>query len=968
MKRFATVSTILLVMLAGRAPLHAQQEAPRGNDAPRMLPHRLVIKVQAGDLPPVEQARALLAPMWRSLRLRSVSSWLSPALLQPPPPRLLHKISGDAAARLGGLARIVQIEYDGALPPDLLAAKLTGITGIDYAEPVYRRTLQFVPDDALLSQQWYLEQVRAYQAWDESRADSTIIIAIVDTGIDPDHEDLRDAIWHNPGETGRDDHGRDRRSNGLDDDGNGLVDDWRGYDFGGHDGYSPDNDPAPFYWHGSHVAGIAGAIGDNAIGITGIGFGARLMSIKISDDEQYQEPLLTGGADGILYAARMGARIINCSWGGPGFSQAEQELVDVVTEMGSLVVGAAGNNGSNLSSYPASYRNVLSVAAVTPTDKRSFFSNFSTNVGISAPGEAMYSTVPRSYSASGYRRSDGTSMAAPVVAGAAALILAKYPELSPEEIVAVLRANADDISEQNPTMRHLLGSGRINIERALSVGADAVYASVLDYRVIEETPDDVIEPGERVDLHVRVKNILSPVSGLRLDLTALSDNDAVHIENGTASFGDMDHGEIRESGAGTFIVTMPGDLPLDYRLPLLLTLHDDAGEIGTRRIELMVNPNYATTAYNRSTVTFTGNGRIGFNDFPSNEQGSGFRLDTSSNLLAEGGLMIGIAAGQLADVVRSSDLLHQSQGLQTVEPYRVRFSAGEGAEIGTARFNDRHLSDLQRIGLDVRLTTRQFGPPADNLTLLSYTITNTSPALFTTLNCAMFLDWDLGPAGADDQIKCDLENRFGYVYNVRNTALPYAAAMLVSDDPMAFAALNNGLPPLTNGFYQTEKWDVISNGIRSEQSQVGDASMVIGAGPIELRPGADTTVTFALMSGANLAELRTTAQSAREIFTRMGGTPGGPVVVPRELYLAEGYPNPFTDHIDLEFRLPREDYVTIDVVNPLGEVVQTLTSSFYPKGIHSVRFIPEGEAVGVYFVRLTALNHTVARKVVRIVH
>src|SRR5205823_2609379 len=149
-------------------------------------------------------------------------------------------------------------------------------------EPVYVRHLAYTPNDPSLSLQPYLEQIKAIEAWDDVRADSAIIIAILDTGVDLDHPDLKDAIWLNPSETGLDDQGHDRRTNGIDDDGNGIVDDWRGYDFGGSDGHTPDNLPQAAYFHGTHVAGLAAATGDNNIGIVGVGFGAKLMAVKIS--------------------------------------------------------------------------------------------------------------------------------------------------------------------------------------------------------------------------------------------------------------------------------------------------------------------------------------------------------------------------------------------------------------------------------------------------------------------------------------------------------------------------------------------------------------------------------------------------------------------------------------------------------------------------------------------------------------
>jgi hypothetical protein len=822
-----------------------------------------------------------------------------------------------------------------------------------------------IPNDPMLGDQWYLRQVRAYEAWDIARADASMVIAITDTGVEPLHPDLKNILWKNEMEMGIDGQGNDRRTNGADDDGNGLVDDWWGYDFGGKDGYSPDNDPVPAYWHGTHVAGIAAAEGNNATGIAGIAHGAQLMAVKISDDRSSTDPQITKGFDGILYAAKMGARVINCSWGGPGYSQAEREVItQVVEHWGSVVVAAAGNNGSNLASYPASYPGVLSVASVVQNDERSSFSNYHSQVGLAAPGQDILSTGMLGNGSSGYRYSNGTSMASPIVAGAAALVLSKYPDLLNEQVIAVLRSTADNIDALNPSYQFLLGSGRINLERALAVGPNAVAAAILDYKTVDDIPDGVIEPGEWIEIRVRVKNLLRPVDDLRLTVAPYGSSPII-IESSQDNIGTMATGEIRESRTGSFRLQVPANVPIDHILPLQLTVTNGTEKIAIKRIDLQVNPNYATTAHNRSVVTFTGNGRLGFNDFPSNVQGRGFRLDSSKNLLAEGGIMIGTGPDHLADVVRSSDIYHQSQGLKTVEPYRIHFSDEEGAEIGMARFDDAHLSDLQRIGIDVQVKTMQYeNPEMANQTLVFYTIRNTTASPISNLYCALYLDWDIGTAGTYDQAGADLEHRLGYTQNTRNAELPFTGAMLLSDQPMNFNALDNWTVPVSNGFYQAEKWEAMSSGVKREKSGIGDCSMIIGAGPIDLLPGSDTVIAFSLMAGVNLTELKSAAQEARKRFVELGGTPGGPISLPRDLYISGGSPNPFRGSVDLEFAMPQEGEATIDIFNVRGEWVETLASGFFPRGTHTVRFKTSGVASEVYFVRMVALNQVLSRKLV----
>jgi subtilisin family serine protease len=957
---FITRLPAILVLLAIASPASAQTDATAVQQVTGAMPGRVRVKLRVD----AAQASQILAPAADRFGITSIRAWINPALLHSSTMPYKSAIgSGSTQAIERGLARIIEVAYSATDAPEAVATRLASLPDVEYAEPVYPRRISYVPNDPYISVQWYLEHIHVFEAWETARADSSIMIAIVDTGIDMVHPDLADAIYLNPGESGMDELGRNRKSNGIDDDRNGLIDDWHGYDFGGTDGYKPDNDPTPRHYHGTHVAGIAAARGDNNIGIVGIAYGATLLPVKISDDARDSDPVLTAGFDGIAYAADMGARVINCSWGGPGRSLAEQEVIDYATARGSLVVAAAGNEGMNTAIYPASYRGVLSVASVMKSDKRSIFSNFNTNVGITAPGDEIYSTVPTTSLSNGYMSASGTSMATPVVSGTAALVASKYPELGPEQIAAVLRATSDDVSEQNPGERNLLGRGRINVERAVQIGPNTIAAAITGYDIMDPNDDGAIDAGETIELRLRVRNILQPASDVVVALETVTDS--VSIIGSEDSFGQMSTGEERESHAGTFRLTIPATVPVDYRLPLSITVRNNDSIIETRQIELIVNPNYATTEHNRITATFTGNGRIGFNDFPGNSQGRGFQVDSSGSLLAEGGLLIGVTAGRLADVVRSENGL-QSQGLRTVAPYRVELTSD--MERGSARFNDDHLHDMQRIGLDVSMMTIEYNgvPEQENQVLVLYTITNTRPYPLENLHCALYLDWDIGPMGSGNRVDFDSEHRMGYISNVRDSKLPLAGAMLLSNQPMNFTAIDNASPPMTNGFLQIEKWGVISGGIQRERSNVGDASMIIGAGPITLAPGADTVVAFSLMGGKSLTELQSSVDHARQLFARLGYTPGEPIFLPRQLQLTVTGPNPFSTQTHIEFRLPNDDVVALELYNAAGQRLAVLASGTHQRGIYEVNLPADNLADGPYLILLRTTQQTLVQKLIHL--
>ena len=343
---------------------------------------------------------------------------------------------------------------------------------VEYAEPDYiYHTTDFIPNDPSLSLQGNLAAIEAEKAWDISKGDSTVIIGIVDTGTDYTHVDLAANIWTNPGETGLDANGNDKRFNGIDDDGNGFVDDWRGWDFVGTAvGSPPDNDPSPMNGnpHGTHTAGIASAVTNNGTGIASIGYRARLMITKHGGDTPGDENVYNTTL-GILYCINNGANIVSCSFGGPDASSFDQDVIKYALEKNVLVVAAAGNGDANeigqnndlVANFPSNYIGVLAVGATTNQDKITSYSNYAAppTVGVFAPGRRCPRTLP----AQSYGYFSGTSMSTPLVAGLASLVKAKHPTWTPAQIITQLCGTADNIDALNPSYAGKLGYGRINV-------------------------------------------------------------------------------------------------------------------------------------------------------------------------------------------------------------------------------------------------------------------------------------------------------------------------------------------------------------------------------------------------------------------------------------------------------------------------------------------------------------------------
>ncbi|MFZ5863099.1 MAG: S8 family serine peptidase [Nitrospirota bacterium] len=343
---------------------------------------------------------------------------------------------------------------------------------VEYAEPNIIYQARIIPNDPLFSSLWGLHNIGqaggtvdadidAPEAWDSQVGSPSVVVADIDSGMDLTHPDLAANLWVNPGEI---------IGNGIDDDGNGYIDDYRGWDF-----VNNDSNPSDDGGHGSHTAGIIAAVGNNGVGVTGVAWQARVMPLKFLDAGG--NGLTSDAVDAILYAANMGVRIINASWGCNGvgcYSQALEDAIAYANSAGVLVVVAAGNNGTNndvTPDYPcvSTQPNVICVSATTRNDQLASFSNYgSSTVDLGAPGSAILSTVPTGSCGlcdpSRYLSVNGTSSAAPHVSGAAALILSQFPSYTLTQVRDAILSTVDPIPAL--TGRTTTG-GRLNVQRAL---------------------------------------------------------------------------------------------------------------------------------------------------------------------------------------------------------------------------------------------------------------------------------------------------------------------------------------------------------------------------------------------------------------------------------------------------------------------------------------------------------------------
>lgn len=339
-----------------------------------------------------------------------------------------NRHAGGRKAGHIGAAELVALDLSATVPTALI--KYMTDPAVEYAEPDYvYKTMVTTPNDTFYSAyQWNMRITGANVAWDTWKGNSSVTIAIIDSGVSLNHPDLVGKIV-------------------------------AGYDF-----VENDSNPTDEHGHGTHVAGIAAATTNNATGVAGVDWNARIMPIRVLDASG--SGFSSDVADGIYWAVGNGAKVINMSLGDTAFSQTVQNAIDYAYEEGVTVVAAAGNSGNSIPMYPAAGAHVISVAATDSGDNRASFSNYNNNVDVAAPGLSIASTYWSASSGNSYVLMSGTSMASPHVAGLASLLASRNPAWTPAQIETAIETSATDRGTAGKDPYY--GYGRININAAVN--------------------------------------------------------------------------------------------------------------------------------------------------------------------------------------------------------------------------------------------------------------------------------------------------------------------------------------------------------------------------------------------------------------------------------------------------------------------------------------------------------------------
>jgi subtilisin family serine protease/PKD repeat protein len=733
---------------------------------------------------------------------------------------------------------------------DILAVcdSLNKSADIIYAEPIYLETLLLTPNDPAAQpedDQFYLETIDAYRAWDISTGDSAIIVGVIDTGSDLLHEDLVDNYSYNTAEN----------ENGFDDDANGYIDDYIGYDFA-----NQDNDPtADKHTHGTRVAGVIGATTNNQKGMASIGYNTSIRPLKIFTSENNTS---FGSYTAIQYAADNDYDVINLSWGSiDNYSQFSQDIITyAVIEKDVVVVAAAGNTPEDLPFYPASYDYVLSVGASTAEDTKASFATWNRAIDLVAPGVGIYSTENNN----AYGFDNGSSYAAPLTAGVAALLRAHRPDLSALQITERIKASTDpiyQISENEPYLGKL-GSGRLNAYQALT----ASYLTSLDITTHSiQTSYDQIYFGDTITYYIDIENKLDPVYFLEAEM--ISNSPYVIPLDSVFSIGYLGTGEVHTSGPFRFRVA--SHTPADTPLPLLIHLSDEQRHESFHAIDFIAAPDYLDLANDSIALTVSASGRLGYNKNGFFE-GSGLSYD--HQLSNHTGFYVQFNDSTMLDnlqtIPETGTVDDDFEPNSTIRPHR-----GNNGEYFTfSTFSDT----LDRIYIE-NYSVIWDSLPGKALGL-SYRISNQSSDTIYNVHAGIFSDLNVTNAATNQAII--LGDSVGLIRD----SLDHYAGMAVMADSIFFSiADQSSLPDTLQDIDKIEMLTSVWNDSLGFESYV-DASLSSGIFVDTLFPGTSYDFQVIIAAGDSLSQIQLEIAQAKARMDAFTQTP----IIDTLIYSCEG--------------------------------------------------------------------------------
>ncbi|MCC5925860.1 MAG: S8 family serine peptidase [Bacteroidetes bacterium] len=901
--------------------------------------------------------------------------------------------SGLGSSLPDDLTRTYFVTIDPGVDPVMVARKLSRIPGVAYAEPrvVHEIALETGQELVFLPQrmsapipsqsvnelataaippndprfgdpgQNYFNYLRIPQAWEVTTSSSDIVIAIVDSGVDYTHPDLAPNLWRNP-EPGR---ARELFPTIFATVENDTIG-WNFWDSGPIFNPVQNADPrGTAQSHGTHVAGIAAAATNNGIGIAAAGYHSQFMAVRAGGTSE--EPRSIGfGYEGILYAAVNGAHIINASFGSTFNSQFGRDVVDFVTSMGSLVVAAAGNTRQFDLFFPASYDNALAVASIElNTGQRSNFTTFNYGIDVSVTGRSILGTVFNE----SYTLNTGTSMAAPIVAGVAALLRHAHPDWSAQRLHGQLRSTANPvIYTANPDVPNQLGIGLLDAGRALTEPMPSVRLAAASF---ESAGGGRLLLNEEGFIRLTVANNGVGMNALTYTVETVS-GDGIPGTTGGAL------GQVATGDTLSFDIPLLLPATIDPRENPAFLIHlEDAGT-GYRDYLYVEYQNLFVDTHDANFVrmSFSSNGGIGYGVGGDERTGVGFvpiiqeegSLIQLPNVLYESGLMIKYSVEGdtfFVDNVREKDVAPLN--FRPLEPFLLGQDDTGTAQLGRALFD----ASFNETAPELSVTMHTFAmqqPGPDQGILVYFTLQNIDPLqrTYTDLFVGTYTDWDVGNF-ARNNVRFSASDSVLFAYNVDQQNLFVATAHL--NNVASALAIDNAwtgpVDSLNFGVYygggtdvgfaeEYKRWSMVA-GTEMTSRDTTDISLVTASGPFTLAPLEKVTVGFAYLFGRDKDDLLSQVTLARGQHPFPTDVqPGQPEFIPERIALVGNFPNPFNPSTRILVDLDRPADVTLEVYDMLGRRVATLFEGELDRRQHEFVFDGSRLSSGIYLVVMQA--------------
>ncbi len=743
------------------------------------------------------------------------------------------------------LASIYKITITGEADIEAMLDKLNAEDDILYAEPYYLYRPLLIPNDPEVASQYHLELIKAYEAWNVEQGDSSITVAILDTGVDYMHDDLFQSVQLN----------YDDPVNGVDDDNDGLTDNYFGWDIANGDNVPlPDTDG-----HGTQVAGVSSAGTNNGKGIAGVGFHSKMLPIKIFTSNSN---IFRNGYEAIALAADLGCQVINLSWGEAGAYSAfgEDVIRYAVLEKDVAIVAAGGNTNGNYDFYPASYPYVLSVGATGREDEKTSWGTFSPYMDLTAPGQGILTT----FNDGVYANVSGTSLSSPMVAAAVALVRSRFPELNAIQAMEKVRVNTDDIREnQNGAgWTDFLGKGRLNMFDALTnITSPAIRISDFSY---SNGIGEMAYYNDTISLDLEFTNYLYPSGQTTVNIS--TESPYVEFQNADPVLPGL---QTLQSASKTVDFVLSADTPANQRILLKVTFESGA-YTDVQYLELQTSDTWTTL--NNGTVRFSiaGDGNLGYADNLL-ENGVGYEF-MGQNIMENTGFLIR-SGNLIADNIPVRQSQHSREqdfeSNRLLRPYRNSVA------------DQYYSSTIQTLpnesALPVSIEQKVFSWDSVGAVILEYFITNTGDSVLEEFQPAIYADFDLNESTQNRLLLSD-DGKYQYTSDDQQMlfggleVLSSPASFLNAYDKRNLSGNAADIPAYLSDEVKLSLFES-SKEQAGVQGAGNDVSGMAGHNPVNLPPGESVRFAVALTSAESREALENTHQQVRSLYAEFREKP-----------------------------------------------------------------------------------------------